>query len=171
VRKLIRREKLRAIKRSERNTLIPRPAFNAYVRKLNGDASQPLGLAVAEGALADRVAAFTLQAGKEPRQWLNDWLSPEPGQDDAESMDLAVSAVGLVAEQRTEALREPMLASVTATVGPAKRHEVREEGIDGTLVIAPDTSIDAIRAPHGSRPATREEVDDLFGELPVDGEG
>jgi excisionase family DNA binding protein len=115
VRKLIRREKLRAIKRSERNTLIPRPAFNAYVRKLNGDAPQPLGMAVAEGALAERVAAFMLQAGKEPRQWLNDWLSAEPGQDDAESVDIAVSAVGLVAEQRTDALQEPMLAPVIAT--------------------------------------------------------
>jgi excisionase family DNA binding protein len=116
VRKLIRREKLRAIKRSERNTLIPRPAFNAYVRKLNGGAPQPLGMAVAEGALAERVAAFMLKADKEPRQWLNDWLSDEPGQDDAESVGLAVSAVGLVAEQRIEALLEPILAPVTATV-------------------------------------------------------
>ena len=50
------------------------------------------------------------------------------------------------------------------------RYEVREERTDGTLVIAPDTSIDAIRARHGSRPATRKEIDDLFGELPTDGE-
>lgn len=117
VRKLIRRQKLRAIKRSERKTLIPRPAFNAYVRKLNGDAPQPLGMAVAEGALPERVTAFMLQAGKEPRQWLNDWLSAEPGQDDAESMDLAVSVVGLVAEQRIETLQEspaPVIVAVTA---------------------------------------------------------
>jgi excisionase family DNA binding protein len=120
VRKLIRRQKLRAIKRSERNTLIPRPAFNAYLRKLGGEAPQPLGMALAEGALPERVAAFMLQAGKEPRQWLNDWLSAEPGHDDAESVDLAVSAVGLVAEQRIEALQEPMLAPVIATV-PAQR--------------------------------------------------
>ena len=117
VRKLIRRQKLRAIKRSERKTLIPSPAFNAYVRKLNGDAPQPLGMAVAEGALPERVTAFMLQAGKEPRQWLNDWLSAEPGQDDAESMDLAVSVVGLVAEQRIETLQEspaPVIVAVTA---------------------------------------------------------
>ena len=58
-----------------------------------------------------------LQAGKEPRQWLNDWLSAEPGQDDAESMDLAVSVVGLVAEQRIETLQEspaPVIVAVTA---------------------------------------------------------
>jgi excisionase family DNA binding protein len=116
VRKLIRREKLRAIKRSERNTLIPRPAFNAYVRKLNADGPQPLGRAAAEGTLAERVAAFVDEAGKEPRQWLDDWLSAGPGHDDAKSADLAVSAVGLVAEQRIEALHEPVLSAAIATV-------------------------------------------------------
>ncbi len=48
------------------------------------------------------------------------------------------------------------------------RYEVREQRADGSLVIAPDTSIAAMRARRGSRAATPEEIRALVGDLPVD---
>ncbi len=48
------------------------------------------------------------------------------------------------------------------------RYEVREHRADGSLLIAPDTSITALRARHQSRAATPDEVTDLVGELPAD---
>lgn len=101
VRKLIRAEKLRAIKRSERKILIPRPAFDAYLRKLNGHAVQPLGRQSAVGSLAERSAAFERDAGMSPEAWVDLQISDDVGAyDDAEGMRLTVSALGLTAERR-----------------------------------------------------------------------
>jgi len=101
VRKLIRAGKLRAIKRSERKTLIPRPAFDAYQRKLNGHAVQPIGLQSAVGSLAERTAAFEQDAGMSPEAWGDLQISDDDAaHDDAEGMRLTVSALGLVAERR-----------------------------------------------------------------------
>lgn len=100
VRKLIARGKLRAIKRSERNTLIPGPAFNAYIRRINGQAVVPPERPRPQDDLATSLADFEREAGKTPPQWLTDWASAGPELDTPENMALTVSAVGLVAEQR-----------------------------------------------------------------------
>jgi excisionase family DNA binding protein len=105
VRKLIRREKLRAVKRSERNTLIPRPAFDAYLRKINGAAIPPIGRAVTGDTLDERLAAFEGETGKSPEVWLAEWIAS--GSDIAVKMELAVSAAGLLAEQRLGLDGEP----------------------------------------------------------------
>ena len=57
VRKLIRRDLLRAIKCSKRHALIPRPAYNAYARQLGGDPPRPLEMPATGRALAERAAA------------------------------------------------------------------------------------------------------------------
>jgi excisionase family DNA binding protein len=103
VRKLIRRQKLRAIKRSERSTLIPRNAFIAYQRKLNCTVPEPLRLAAATGTLADRLGLFAERSkGQTPAGWLSGWVADEdPENDTSESMELAVDAFGLLLEQRT----------------------------------------------------------------------
>jgi excisionase family DNA binding protein len=106
VRKLISRKKLRAVKRSERTTLIPRPAFIAYQRKLNGTVPEPLGLARVTGSLSERLAAFSLRSGGlTPGDWLIRWVSDEnPDHDTVDDMELAASAFGLLLEQRSQPL-------------------------------------------------------------------
>ena len=46
-----------------------------------------------------------------------------------------------------------------------------EERTDGSLVAAPDTSIEAIRKRAGTRPMTTAEFEEHFGDLPSDEEG
>lgn len=100
VRKLIARGKLPAIRRSERNILIPGPAFNAYVRRINGD-TQPAPMRPrVQRDLATRLTEFERDTGKTPQQWLTDWDRAAPELDTAEGMAFTVSAAGLVAEQR-----------------------------------------------------------------------
>jgi excisionase family DNA binding protein len=103
VRKLIRRGKLRAIRRSERGILIPRPAFEAYRRKISGAVLEPPRLPdlAATGTLEARAAAFELETGRTPEQWVAGWKRSDD--DSAGTMRTAVTAVGLLAEQRTQA--------------------------------------------------------------------
>ncbi len=51
------------------------------------------------------------------------------------------------------------------------RYEIREERDDGTLVIAPDTSIVAIHEELGTTPMGAEDFQTTFGGLRTDGEG
>lgn len=48
---------------------------------------------------------------------------------------------------------------------------VVERNPDGSVVLAPDTSIEAIRSQLGTRPMSPEEFQRHFGHLPNDGEG
>lgn len=121
VRKLIRRKKLRAVKRSERKTLIPRPAFDAYIRKLNGETPAALGRAMPIRGLPERLAAFELEAGKTPHDWLRDWLDQRGSDaDEAMAMHLAVTAFGLLSEERSaSADLQPAPAEVAVRPGLA----------------------------------------------------
>ncbi len=47
------------------------------------------------------------------------------------------------------------------------RYELLEQADDGTVVLGPDTSFKAIMERLGSRPATDEEFQQAFGELPT----
>jgi hypothetical protein len=61
---------------------------------------------------------------------------------------------------------------VTLTGDRAGDYVVLEEREDGSLVIGPDTSMEAIRRRHGLTPATLEEFVAEYGPiLPPDGEG
>lgn len=48
---------------------------------------------------------------------------------------------------------------------------LEERREDGSLVLRPDTSIDAIRRRLDVEPVSDEEFETLFGDLPTDGEG
>ena len=105
VRKLVRRGKLRAIRRSERGILIPRPAFEAYRRKISGVMLEPGRLPdlAVTGTLDERAAAFEHDTGRTPQQWVEDWKRSDD--DSADTMWTAVTAVSLLAEQRAKAER------------------------------------------------------------------
>ncbi len=55
--------------------------------------------------------------------------------------------------------------------GLAGDYVVAEQNSDGTILLAPDTSIDAVRARLGTKPMSSEEFDHHFGDLPSDEEG
>lgn len=60
---------------------------------------------------------------------------------------------------------------ITVSGDRSGEYVIVEEREDGSLVVAPDTSVDAIRGRAGTRPMTSEEFEDHFGDLPSDGEG
>ncbi len=55
--------------------------------------------------------------------------------------------------------------------GLAGDYIVAERNPDGSLLLAPDTSVDAIRKRLGTRPMSAEEFERHFGHLPRDSEG
>ena len=55
--------------------------------------------------------------------------------------------------------------------GIAGDYIVAERNPDGTLLLAPDTSVVAMQERIGGRPMTPEEFERHFGHLPRDGEG
>ncbi|MCL2395629.1 MAG: hypothetical protein FWC87_13205 [Acidimicrobiaceae bacterium] len=57
--------------------------------------------------------------------------------------------------------------TVEVTGALSGRYELLEEREDGTVVLAPDTSIAAIRQRLGTEPVSDEEFDELFGDLPT----
>ncbi len=61
---------------------------------------------------------------------------------------------------------------VTLTEGAlAGEYVVAERHPDGSVLLAPDTSAEAIRGRLGTRAMTAEEFEQHFGDLPSDGEG
>ncbi len=100
--KLIQRGKLRAIRRSERGTLVPRIALDAYRRRLEHQPSAPPPLAVEDVDLATRVQRFRDVTGSEPDGWIEAWKADRI-EDTAENMRLLIQALGIVAEQREQA--------------------------------------------------------------------
>ena len=63
------------------------------------------------------------------------------------------------------------MAHITLSGDRSGDYVLVEERSDGSLVVAPDTSIEAIRKRVGTRPMTAGEFEEHFGELPRDGEG
>lgn len=71
-------------------------------------------------------------------------------------------------------MADPSTIKTVEVVGAdrvGRRYVLTEEREDGSLVISPDTSIEAIRSRLGTRAATPEEFDETFGKLPADAEG
>ena len=67
-------------------------------------------------------------------------------------------------------MEEPMKVTVTEP-GIAGSYVLEERNPDGSLLLWPDTSVDAIQRRVGGRPMTDEEFEDALGDLPTDGEG
>ncbi len=55
--------------------------------------------------------------------------------------------------------------------GIAGSYVVEERNDDGSLLLRPDTSIEAIQRRLGGRPMSDAEFEEAFGDLPTDGEG
>jgi hypothetical protein len=68
-------------------------------------------------------------------------------------------------------VKEERVEHVTLTGDRSGEYVLIEERTDGSLVVAPDTSIEAIRKRAGTRPMTTQEFEEHFGGLPSDGEG
>jgi hypothetical protein len=64
----------------------------------------------------------------------------------------------------------PMRVTLTEP-GLAGDYIVAERHPDGTVVLAPDTSIEAIRRRSGTEPMSADEFEQHFGALPSDDEG
>jgi hypothetical protein len=64
----------------------------------------------------------------------------------------------------------PMKVTLTEP-GLAGDYIVTERHPDGTVVLAPDTSIEAIRRRTGTQPLSADEFERHFGHLPSDTEG
>lgn len=115
VRKAIADGRLRAIRRSERKTLVPRFAIDAYQARLNGggpiEPDRPI-----LAPLAERIEEFEQHTGLDPAEWLHRWRS-ESGRDDPDSMRAAIAALAIEVERRDETTsnRQPVdaLAGVT----------------------------------------------------------
>lgn len=56
---------------------------------------------------------------------------------------------------------------VEVTGAVSGRFELLEQAEDGTIVLGPDTSAEAITRRQNSRPATDEEFEAAFGDLPT----
>lgn len=62
---------------------------------------------------------------------------------------------------------ENSLPIVEVTGALEGRYEVLEQAEDGTVVLGPDTSIEAIMRRTGTEPVSQEEFQELFGDLPT----
>lgn len=51
------------------------------------------------------------------------------------------------------------------------RYVVTEKRPDGELTLVPDTSVSAIRERQGTKPMQPDQFEEIFGDLPTDGEG
>ena len=93
VRKLIRKGKLKALRLSERKTMIPRAALSAYQRRLSGQTEVRFQMP----ELSDPVELarrFEQMTGYSPEEWLLAWKHDEL-EDSSENMDLMVQASAL----------------------------------------------------------------------------
>jgi excisionase family DNA binding protein len=91
--KLIENKKLPVLKRSERKSLVPRAAFDAYVRRLNGAPSPVVELPVVDDdELFSQFVADT--GGLTPQAFFTRFKSGEI-EDTSENMTLLVKAVAL----------------------------------------------------------------------------
>jgi len=68
-------------------------------------------------------------------------------------------------------VKEERVAHITLTGDRSGEYVLVEERPDGSLVMAPDTSAEAIRRRLGTRPMTTKEYEHHFGGLPRDGKG
>lgn len=100
--KLIQRGKLRAIKRSERGTLVPRIALGAYRRRLKYGPPPPPPLVVEHVDLATLTQEFRDATGAEPEEWMEAWKADRI-EDTAENMRHMIRAFGILAARKEQA--------------------------------------------------------------------
>lgn len=93
VRKLIRKRKLKALRLSERKTMIPRAALAAYQRRISGQAEVRFQMPEL-GDPVELAQRFEQTTGYSPEAWLLAWKRDEL-EDSSENMELMVQASAL----------------------------------------------------------------------------
>lgn len=111
--KLIQRGKLRAIRRSERGTLVPRIALDAYQRRLTHGAPVPSPPAIEDDDVATGIRRFRDATGSEPEEWVEAWRADRI-EDTAENMRHLIQALGILTEQREQATLDVAAAGASA---------------------------------------------------------
>lgn len=96
--KLITRGKLPAIRRSERGLRVPRPALDAYQRRLQQGSPVP-SIERTHTPLEELRAEFESDTGLSPHEWEQRWKADQI-EDSHENMQLAVRALGLLLAER-----------------------------------------------------------------------
>jgi excisionase family DNA binding protein len=93
--KLIGRGRLPAIRRSERGILVPRPAFDAYKRRLAGE--HPPASPVFERSVDVETLAteFERETKHTPANWIDAWKADQL-EDSAENMGRTIRALGIL---------------------------------------------------------------------------
>jgi len=120
VREAIRSGRLKAVKLSERKTLVPQLSIDAYQARLNGGGPAPR-LPRKAAPLEVRIQDFSDRIGTAPDAWLVAWRSNATSDDSAESMQVAIAALALTLEQRLA--RQPRNESETGQKAREVSHE------------------------------------------------
>ena len=94
VRKLIRKGKLKALRLSERKTIVPRAALEAYQRRVAGHSGRVTFQMPELGDPVELAHRFEAATGYSPEAWLLAWKRDEL-EDRAENMELMVQASAL----------------------------------------------------------------------------
>lgn len=93
--KLIRCDRLPAIRRSGRKLRVPRIALDAYKRRLAGEVPGPPPPIVLEATFEESLAEFERETKLSPAEWERRWNDDE-FEDSAENMSLAIRALSLL---------------------------------------------------------------------------
>ena len=99
--KLIQREKLAAIRRTERGIVVPRIALDAYRRRLEHGPPAPPPLVMEHVDLETRVQSFRDATGTEPEEWMEAWKADRI-EDSAENMRHMIRALGILADRKDQ---------------------------------------------------------------------
>ena len=97
--KLIQREKLRAIRLSERKTVVARIALDAYRRRLKHGPPPPSPLMVEHVDLDVLTQEFRDATGAEPEEWMEAWKADRL-EDTAENMRHMIRAFSILAARK-----------------------------------------------------------------------
>lgn len=109
VRKLIRKRKLKALRLSERKTMIPRAALAAYQRRISGQAEVRFQMPEL-GDPVELAQRFEQTTGYSPEAWLLAWKRDEL-EDSSENMELMVQASALLAALAGRRVRRSALVA------------------------------------------------------------
>lgn len=105
--KLIQRGRLRAIKRSERGTLVPRLALDAYRRRLSGERPHAPPAMEDPTDVATLAATFRGETGNDPEGWVAAWKTDRL-EDSVVNMRHTIQALAILAAQRDPSRDAPM---------------------------------------------------------------
>jgi excisionase family DNA binding protein len=108
--KLIKRDKLPAIRRSERGLRVSRVAFDSYRRRLRHSETPPAPIPEPDVDVDRLSAEFERETGLSPRAWERRWKAGKI-EDSAENMRMAIRALTLNLAERHKAVNRQRTAA------------------------------------------------------------